>query len=118
MFLREFFSHNTSVDKEEEASEELCKDLMAYILDHDDLHKKLMMPILDDIKKEMANKTYDKKNAFKKYDKLVDTACIMFYKDENLQGDPNKLFPSPLRVKVARQLAQINQESHKEHEDN
>ena len=116
MLLREFFSHNTAPDKEEETSEELAKDIMAFILDDDDVYKKLMMPIIDEIKKEHKNKTYDKKNAYKKYEDLVDRCCMGFYDKEKMEGDPNEHFPHPLRVKLCKQLAQINQESFKEHE--
>ena len=118
MFLREFFSHNASTEKDEDANEELCKDLMAFILDDDDVYKKLMIPILDKTKKQIANKTYSKKNAYKLYDDLVDNSCLAFYKKEKLQGDPDKHFPHKLRLKVARQLAQINHESGEEHENN
>lgn len=110
MLLTEFFSKNVDAEKGDEKNEDLFKDLMAFILDDDDVYKKLMLPIVDQTKKDLKNKQYKKNKAFEPYLDLVKKACLSYYKKNELKGDPNKLFPIRARVKMAKQLAEINRE--------
>lgn len=110
MLLTEFFSKNVDAEKGEEKDDDLFKDLMAFILDDDDIYKKLMLPIIDQTKKDIANKKYKKDKAYEPYLDLVKKACMSFYKKNEMNGDPNKLFPIRARVKMAKQLAVINRE--------
>lgn len=110
MLLTEFFSKNVDAEKRDDKDEDLFKDLMAYILDDDDIYKKLMLPIIDQTKKDLDKKTYKKNEAFKPYLELIKKACLSFYKKNELTGDPNKIFPIRARVKMAKQLAEINRE--------
>jgi hypothetical protein len=94
--------------KEKETNEHLQKDVVGFILDSDDLHKKHFLPVAWKLHKHHKKGSYDKDNAFHHYMDLVNEGCIEYYKDKKLQKDPNEIFPYKMRLTIARQLAEIH----------
>jgi hypothetical protein len=111
MLLREFFSKPVVDKKDEDLSEELMKEVMGFILDHDDLHKKHFLPMAWNLHKHMKEETYDHKKAHHDYMDMVNEGCIEYFEENEMTGDPNKHFPYKMRAEMARQLADLHEES-------
>lgn len=110
MKLLEFFSTPNNPKDEEESSEQVQKDLMAFILDDDDIYKEHILPLINQLKSKLG-KGEDLKSLESKYLEVVNDCCTRFYKDQDLKTDPNKIFPVKMRKKVATQLMSINKNS-------
>ena len=104
MKLLEFFSQNNAVDDSDKMNDELEKDLMAFILDNDDIYKKHMMPLIKRHKK-------GDKLSHKEYNDMIKDCCVLFYKENDFKKDPNELFPKEMRKSIADKLITINKDS-------
>ena len=103
MKLLEFFSVNNNENDEEQSKEQHEKDLMAYILDDDDIYKEKMLPLIQKLKKGESEDTL--KDEFLD---LVNHACLEFYKEQDMKGDPNKIYPIKVRKDVVNNLLDLN----------
>ncbi len=105
MKLFEFFSQ-TTVDKEEkETDDQMRKDVMAFILDDDDIYKQKLLPLIQKHKKNV-----DEEELKKDYAEVVKDCCLLFYKDQELKKNPNDLFPKEMRREMVDMLMKINKE--------
>jgi hypothetical protein len=104
MKLMEFFSQNNSVDEKDKMSDEMEKDLMAFILDNNDIYKKHLLPL---IKKHKKGEDLD----YEDYKDAIKDCCKLFYKEKDFKKDPNELFPLKMRMKIADKLIKINKDS-------
>lgn len=108
MRLLEFFSVNNNDDSKEEAKDEVRKDLMAYILDNDDVYKADLLPL---VKKLKAGQ--DEESLKDDFLKVVNDCCIKFYKEEEFKHDPNKVFPLSMRRQAVNDLIKLYKNSFK-----
>ena len=104
MKLLEFFSQNNAVDEEEKMNDEMEKDLMAFILDNDEIYKKHMIPLIQKHKK-------GDKLDHGHYSDMIKDCCVRFYKEKDFKKDPNDLFPKAMRKRIADKLITINTDS-------
>lgn len=104
---RDVFSYDTKA-KEKETNEHLQKDVMGFILDSDDLHKKHFLPVAWKLHKHHKQNKYDREKAFEHYIDLVNEGCLAYYKDKKMDKDPNEIFPFKMRLVLAKQLAEIH----------
>jgi len=101
MKLLEFFSKNTETEAEDQTDNDVKKDVMAFILDDDDVFKTHMIPLIQKIES-------GKKIKEKDYNDMVKDCCIRFYKEKNMTTDPNEIFPKEMRQQIAKELHSIN----------
>ena len=101
MKLLEFFSKNTDTEAEDQTDNDVKKDVMAFILDDDDVFKTHMLPLVHKIEsgKEVTEKDYND---------MVKDCCIRFYKENKMTTDPNEIFPKEMRQQIAKELHSIN----------
>lgn len=105
MKLYEFFSQN-NVDKDEkETDDQMLKDVMAFILDDNDIYKEKLLPLIHKHKKKVDDKELEKE-----YAQVIKDCCILFYKDQELKKDPNELFPKKMRKEMADMLMKVNKD--------
>lgn len=112
MKLLEFFSVNNNENDEGLSKEQTEKDLMAYILDDDDIYKEKMLPLIHKLKKNESIDTL--KDEFLD---MVNGCCIAFYKEEDMTGDPNKIFPVKMRELIVKNLIQLHKNAMKKKKD-
>jgi hypothetical protein len=96
--------------KEKETNDHLQKDVMGYLLDSDELHKKHFLPTAWKLHKHHKAGKYDKEKVYEHYMDLVNEGCIAYYKEKKMQKDPNEIFPFNMRLTLAKQLAEIHHE--------
>jgi uncharacterized protein YpiB (UPF0302 family) len=101
MKLLEFFSKNSDQDIEKQTDNDIKKDVMAFILDNDDVFKTHMLPLVHKIES-------GKKVTEKDYNELVKDSCLRFYKEKQMTTDPNEIFPKDMRRQIAKDLHAIN----------
>jgi hypothetical protein len=97
-----------SEGRKKDVDENLRKDVMGFILDHDDLHKKHFLPVAWKLHKEHKSKKYDKEQVHENYMDMVNEGCMEYYKDKKMKKDPNEIFPFEMRLTLAKQLAEIH----------
>lgn len=100
----EFFSQNHAVDEKDKMKDEMEKDLMAFILDDNDIYKEHFIPLIRRHKKG-EDLTYED------YKDVVKDSCVAFYKENEFKKDPNELFPVEMRKRIAEKLMEINKDS-------
>lgn len=111
MKLYEFFSKsNDHKEQEQETKEELSRDLMGFILDDDELHKTMVLPLIKEIKAKQKSKEYNRKEFADKVMPIVNKACIKFYKEKEMVGDPNTVFPIRMRKDLASKMLEIHED--------
>lgn len=101
MKLFEFFSKNNVDEQDNELEMDLEKDVMAFILDDDDIYKEYLHPLVSKINKGQKPSADD-------FMDTVNQCCIKFYKEKELNKDPNELFPVAMRKRMAKNLLTIN----------
>ena len=101
MKLLEFFSKNDESDKNDQTNDDVKKEVMAFILDDDDIFKQHMLPLVHKIQsgKEVSDKEYTE---------LVKDGCLRLYKKKEMNVDPNEVFPKSMRQEIAKELHAIN----------
>ena len=112
MKLLEFFSVNNRENDEELSSEQTERDLMAYILDNDDVYKEKMLPLIHKLKKNENIETLSDECL-----EIVNHCSLEFYKEEDLKGDPNKIFPLKMRKQIVKNLIQLHKNAMKKKKD-
>jgi hypothetical protein len=106
MKLYEFFGSNLDMKKHDptvmdrEAKEQMLNDIFYYMIDHDDLHKKQFIDIAREIHKNPA-----KEHSPKIWIPLINKACIEFYKEMKMEGNPKDLFSKDLRKELCHKAA-------------
>jgi len=101
MKLLEFFSKNSDQNIEQQTDNDIKKEVMAFILDDDDVFKTHMLPLVHKIES-------GKKITEKDYNDLVKDSCLKFYKEKKMTTDPNEIFPKDMRRQIAKELHAIN----------
>jgi hypothetical protein len=105
MKLVEFFSKNTDDGQQKDKLEDdFEKDLMGFILDDNDIYKEHLFDLEQDRKK-------GKKITPDDYAEVVKQCCIKYYKDQELNTDPNKLFSKEIRKSIASKLCDLGKEA-------
>jgi|APGre2960657404_1045060.scaffolds.fasta_scaffold00572_2 hypothetical protein len=115
MKLFEFFSvasvkdHDPRLDHDKDSQterEKLANELFWYILDHDDIHKKHVMPIAQDIARAKKKGNVDMKKYTECWMPMVEEACLEFHKEEKMPHNPRKLFDREFREELCKRLAE------------
>jgi hypothetical protein len=104
MKLVEFFSVSTKVEEEILVDEEMQKEVMAFILDNDQIYKQDLFPIIEKMRKG--------KDVTKDLSEMVKKSCLEFYKEKEFKKDPNKLFPKKMRENIINNLHKIASENY------
>lgn len=85
---------------------QLTDELFWYILDHDDLHKKHVIPQLHKIRNDSKDsKKIDKSKYQECWIPLVKEACLKFHKENKMSGHPKKVFDEEICKQLCRRLA-------------
>ena len=113
MRLLEFFSVSNAQDPEEESKEEIKKDLMAFILDDDDVYKTKLLPL---VKKLQSSQ--DEEALKKDFLEVVNDCCLKFYKEQEFTHNPNKIFPLSMRREAVEDLIKVYKNSFKKDKKN
>jgi hypothetical protein len=106
MKLFEFFSQNTTEPADKENDDQMRKDVMAFILDDNDIYREQLLPLI-----HKHNKNVKDEDLRKDYAKVINDCCLQFYKEKELKTDPNDLFPKAMRNEMVKQLIKINKEN-------
>lgn len=88
---------------EPEEREQLATDVFHYIINDDDIHKKMFLPLARKIHKNPAIE--HKPDAWLP---IVNKGCIEFYKEHKMMGDPLDLFDKEFRGDLCKKLADFN----------
>jgi len=116
MKLYEFFSAITGADSKSDTKDELsgqskqddqkvADEVFWFILDDDDFHKEYFLPLAYEIAAMQKAKKFDSGAFTKKWMPLVNKACIKYYHENELPGDPNDIFSSEMRKGLCQRLA-------------
>ena len=107
MKLYEFFSSynfNTNKNTQEDKKiqeEGLSEDVFEYIINNDNLQKTEFFPIAERIFKE-ATKEQDHKIWLP----MVNKGCMEFYRQNEMKGNPTKIFTKELRDRLCNRLSE------------
>lgn len=106
MRLVEFFSVNNSQEEKEESNvdADIQKNLVAFILDDDEIYKTHILPIVQKMRKGAKLRPTD-------FSEVVKKCCLEFYEKEEMKKDPNEIFPKKMRADVADVLFKITTEN-------
>jgi hypothetical protein len=89
-----------------EAIDQIAADELRLYIDNDgDLYRQQKMPIIKNIKRKMKRGVYDHNKAPKLWMYLVDNGAKKYAKDFSVGTDWNDMFPKPLRMAVAQEMA-------------
>ena len=109
MLLNEFFGRlnikNDKLSKNEENDKlqetQMLEDILEYIINDDNLHKKVFFPIAE----EIGNKPTDEHTP-KVWMPLANKGCMKFYHKFDLKEDPVKLFSKEFRESLCTRLSE------------
>lgn len=109
MLLNEFFGHfdfknHKPKSQDEELkikNDKLCDDVLEYILNNDQLHKKVFFPIAEKVVREAT-----KEHKSDIWMPLANKGCMGFYKERDLKEDPRQLFSKEFREDLCDRLAE------------
>lgn len=115
MKLYEFFGnikHDTEQDKDldpqsigKEEEQELEDQVFWFILDDDDLHKKYFMPVAKELVRIYKTDTKaDDLVDWKTWMPMVNTGCMNFYKEQDLNKRPEDVFTKEMRIALCKRL--------------
>lgn len=93
-------SHSPSKEEENQLGDEL----FWYILDHDELHKKHVMPVSKDLEKKYEDKKGDSSRDWKMWIPMVNQGCMKYWKEKKLEKHPSDAFPKDLRKELCQRL--------------
>lgn len=116
MKLYEFFGSPTNTDKQPENNNEisgkpkqdeqaLADEVFWYMLDDDDFHKEFFLPLAHEILALQKSKKFNHGEYIKKWMPLVNKACIQYYHEEEMDGDPEDVFSKEFRTGLCQRLA-------------
>ena len=91
--------------KSEVDRDKLADDVYWFMLDDDQLHKEYFLPLAKEIAAKQKDKKFDHGEYVKKWMPLVKQACKQFYKEHELSGDPDDVFPPDLIKGLCQRLA-------------
>jgi hypothetical protein len=81
-------------------------ELDLFIANNEDLYRRRFMPIIMNLKRKFAKKTYDHEKAKKLWQYLVDEAAKEYVKEFGKPDeDVKEMFPKETRVRVAELIA-------------
>lgn len=108
MLLNEFFgSYNfkTKSSKSDEElkvkNDELCAEVLEYIINNDSLHKTTFFPIAEKLIKEAT-----KEHKSDIWMPLVNKGCMGFYRAAEMKDNPNKVFSEEFRKDLCDKVAE------------
>jgi hypothetical protein len=89
------------LNREEE--DQLANDILEYILNNDELHKKQFLPVARKLHKNPT--THHKPDVWLA---LVNKGCMEFYKERDMSGDPIDLFNKEFRSDLCKKFSDHN----------
>ena len=105
MKLYEFFgSFNLEGKKEEKLKfneDQLSRDIIEFVRNNDNLHKKVFMPIAEKIARSPT-----KEIDHSIWMPLVNKGCMEFYKHQEMKENPNKVFSKEFRENLCKKLGE------------
>lgn len=116
MKLYEFFSVPSNKDADanprdafssqlHQDDEKLADEVYWYILDDDDFNKEYFLPLAHEIAKMQKSKQFDHGKFTKRWMPLVNKACVKYYHEHELSGDPKDVFSFEMRKGLSQRLA-------------
>lgn len=97
-------SHDTKAEREH-----LANDVFWYILDNDRLHKEYFIPIARKMVEELKKtKDIDRQKYTECWMPMVESGCLEYYKENDLQGNPKKIFDQDFCKSICERLAEQN----------
>jgi hypothetical protein len=108
MKLYEFFGSNLNLKSDhddphsmdQEKRKQLMQDIFYYMIDHDDLHKKQFFEIATGI-----HRNPEKEHHPKIWLPMVNKACMEFYKEMQMEGNPVEVFDKKFRGELCKKAA-------------
>lgn len=97
---RDSFSNPSTQD-----NEKIADEVFWYILDDDAFHKEFFLPLAYKIAALQKTKKFNHDEYTKKWMPLVNKACVKYYHEHELSGDPEDVFPLDLRKGISKRLA-------------
>lgn len=91
--------------KTRQDDEKLADEVYWYMLDDDDLHKQMFMPLAQEMIQKMKSKTFDREEEAKKWLPMVNAACMKFYKETEMTEDPKDVFSKEMRLALCKRAA-------------
>ena len=85
--------------------EKLADDVYWYMLDDDDLHKKMFMPLAQEMIQKMKSKKFNREEEAKKWMPMVNAACMKFYKEHEITENPKDVFSKEMRLGLCKRAA-------------
>lgn len=98
--MRDKMSGKTQAD-----DDKLADELYWFILDDDELHKEMFLPLAKEITEKQKEGNFDHGEYAKKWLPMVNKGCIKFYKKSELKEDPRDLFTKSMRKGLCQRLA-------------
>jgi len=83
----------------------MARDLELFIENHGDLYRRQGRPIELNLERKLKQRVYDFEKSIKLYMYLVDAGAKLYCTELNVMGKWHHTFPKPLRLHVARELA-------------
>lgn len=111
MLLNEFFgghveNSNDLVGGDKSVKEaELVDKVYWYMLDDDDLHKDVVVPLAREIASKLKDNKFDSNEYTLKWMPLVNQACIKYYKENKLKDDIKDVFTKEIRQGLCQRIA-------------
>lgn len=119
MNLLEFFGNNMFGIKEKPDADIRDKDfeqahyddktlvdnIYWFILDNDEIHRRMFMPLAKEVESILKSKKADRKIITKKFLPMVNRGCMEYYKTQQLTGDPKLIFSKKIRKGLCKRLA-------------
>jgi methionyl-tRNA synthetase len=106
MKLYEFFGSKLDMkgsdpsDHDQEEKKKLMQDIFYYIIDHDDIHKSHFLEVARQVHKNPAKEHHPKI-----WLPMVNKACMEYYKEMKLEGNPTELFDKKSRGDLCKKCA-------------
>ena len=78
------------------------RELFLYVTNDRELYRRMITPIIKNIKSKLAKGKFDKNLAVKGFMYAVDAGAKQYVKDYG--GDVRNMFPKPVRMEVAKEM--------------
>ena len=98
--MRDNMSGKTQAD-----DDKLADDVYWFILDDDELHKEMFLPLAKEIAAKQKEDDFDHGKYAKKWLPMVNKGCIKYYKKSEHTEDPRDLFTKAMRKGICQRLA-------------
>lgn len=96
--------HDDPFKLDREERERLVQDVFDFMNHHDNTHKKFFIPIARKIK----NSSHEKKINPEIWMPMINSACMEFYKEHKLAGDPLDMFDKQMRSDLCKKCSEFH----------